>query len=239
MIALFTDFGWHGPYVGQMHAVLARGHSPPRVIDLMHDAPRFAPVAAGHLLAALVGDLPRGTILVGVVDPGVGTQRAPVVVEADGRRYVGPANGLFDIVSARATGAPRWWRITGLPERTSATFHGRDVFAPAAAALARGQGIGLPGEPMTPPATPGDDLAEVIYIDDFGNAMTGLRAPSGDRRLEVAGRSLPRGCTFADAAPGEALWLENSIGLAEVVVNQGSAATALDVAIGSPVAWSA
>lgn len=96
LIVFFTDFGVTGPYVGQMHAV-ARSLAPGvELVDLMHDAPAFQPRPAGHLLAALMGDLPPGIILVGVVDPGVGTQRRAVALEIGPRRLVGPDNGLFD-----------------------------------------------------------------------------------------------------------------------------------------------
>lgn len=237
MIALFTDFGWRGPYVGQMRAVLARHAGALPVIDLMHDAPAFDARAAGHLLAALVADFPAGTVFVGVVDPGVGSERLPVVVEADRHWFVGPANGLFDVLSARA-GHSRWWRITRAPERLSSTFHGRDLFAPVAAALARGESV--PGDSMEPAhaADAGVDLAAVIYLDAFGNAMTGLRAPAdGDGRLLAGGLSLPCARTFADMPPGEALWLVNSIGLVEVAVNRGSAAARLQLEPGTPVAW--
>lgn len=237
MIVLFTDFGWRGPYVGQMRAVLARNESAPAVIDLMHDVPPFSPRAGAHLLAALAEELPAGTVVVGVVDPGVGTERPPVIVQADDRWYVGPGNGLFDVVAARAE-ASRWWRITRAPERSSATFHGRDLFAPVAAVLARGEKV--PGEPIDPP--PPDDakaeLAEVIYIDHYGNAMTGLRAPKrADTALRAGGHELAGGRTFADARPGEGLWLVNSLGLVEIAVNQASAADAFGLSIGSDVAW--
>lgn len=238
MIALFTDFGWNGPYTGQMRAVLARRDPAQPVIDLMHDAPRFAPVAAGHLLAALAREWPLGSVIVGVVDPGVGTAREPVVVEADGRWFVGPANGLFDPVAARARRS-RWWRITREPDGASATFHGRDLFAPVAADLAADHPV--PGEPMAAAGEAGaeGDYAGVVYTDDFGNAMTGLRAPSDRRpRLRVGDRVLEPGRTFADVAPGEPLWLVNSLGLVEIAVNQGSARAHLGLSIGSPVAWS-
>ncbi len=237
MIALFTDFGWCGPYVGQMRAVLARNESAPRVIDLMHDAPAFDADAAGHLLAALAGEFPDGTVFVSIVDPGVGTERVPVIVEADGRWFVGPGNGLFDVVSARAESV-RWWRITREPERDSATFHGRDLFAPVAAALARGEPV--PGDPADPPHGPeaGADRAAVIYTDHYGNAMTGLRPPEDPHAvLRVGGHNLLGGRTFGDVATGEGLWLINSLGLVEVAVNCGSAATQYGLEVGSPVAW--
>jgi S-adenosylmethionine hydrolase len=239
VIALFTDFGWSGPYVGQMHAVLAREGVTDPVIDLMHDAPSFDPLAASHLLAALVPSMPPGTIFVGVIDPGVGTARNPVVVEADGQWFVGPDNGLFDVVSARATDT-RWWRITRAPERQSVTFHGRDLFAPVAAHIARGGAVPGRALPLPQYADPvGADRCAVIYIDGFGNAVTGLRPP--DHRmvpvLNVAGRCLSRRRTFADAAPGEALWLVNSMSLVEIAVNRGSAARMFGLEVGTPVTW--
>lgn len=239
MIALFTDFGWSGPYVGQMHAVLARDGVTDPVIDLMHDAPSFDPLASGHLLAALVPSMPAGTIFVGVIDPGVGTARDPVVVEADGQWFVGPDNGLFDVVSSRAADT-RWWRITRAPEGHSVTFHGRDLFAPVAAHIARGGAVPGRALPLTEyPDDAGAERGAIIYIDAFGNAVTGLRPP-GDRMvpvLKVAGRCLSRRRTFADAAPGEALWLVNSMDLVEIAVNRGSAAETFGLKVGTPVKW--
>ena len=237
MIALFTDFGWRGPYVGEVHAVLARDPGLPPVIDLMHDAPRYDPRAAAHLLAALVERFSAGTILVAVVDPGVGTERRPLAVEADGRWLVGPDNGLLDVVSARADSV-RWWQIGQAPETGAATFHGRDLFAPVAARIARGESV--PGSEVEPGhgADAGDDLAEVIYTDGFGNAMTGLRGPPrAGAMLAVADTAVPPARTFADVAPGEALWFMNSIGLVEIAVNRGSAVERLALGVGEPVRW--
>lgn len=235
MIALFTDFGWRGPYVGQLHAVLARDVYRPVVIDLMHDAPRCNPRAASHLLAALVRYLPVGTVLVTVVDPGVGTDRRPLVVQADGYRFVGPDNGLLDVVSARASEV-HWWCIEQQPERACATFHGRDLFAPVAAMIDRGEPV--PGRAVEPEhgADAAADLAEVIHIDEYGNACTGLRAVAGERfTLAVGDAELPAARTFADVAPGEPMWLVNSLGLIEIACNRDNAAARLDLAIGTPV----
>jgi len=239
MIVLFTDFGRGGPYVGQMAAVLAARAPGVPVIDLMHDAPAFGPRPAAYLLAALAERLPVGTVVLGVVDPGVGTERRPVVMRAGGRWYVGPDNGLF-AVAARRAGAAEAWRIDWRPSALSATFHGRDLFAPVAAMLATG--AAPPGPPVPPqsvdrPDWP-DDLAEIVYVDDYGNAMTGLRAGllAEEARLAVAGRSLARARTFGDRPPGTPFWYENSSGLAEVAVAQGSAAALLGLAPGAAVA---
>jgi S-adenosylmethionine hydrolase len=238
MIVLFTDFGLAGPYVGQMKAVLAREAPGETVIDLFADIPAFDPRAAAYLLAAYSVDFPARTIFLCVVDPGVGAARAPVAVEADGRWYVGPDNGLFELVARRARQA-RWLEITWRPECLSPSFHGRDLFAPVAARLARGEPP--PGEPRPGPSGPGadwpDDLPHVIYIDRFGNGMTGLRAASlaDGTVLEVAGRRLTRVGTFSDVAAGAALWYENANGLAEIAVNQGRADRALGLGVGTPV----
>jgi len=235
VILLFTDFGAGGPYVGQMKAVLARAAPEVPVVDLMADLPAFDARAAAYLLAALAGDLAPGDVVVGVVDPGVGGARDPVVVAADGRWFVGPDNGLFELVLRRA-GAARWWTVSWTPARLSASFHGRDLFAPVAARLARGGRPPGSERPLTRNRRQDwpDDLAEVVYVDRFGNAMTGVRAAAmaPDARLEVGGREIPAGRTFSDVAEGQAFWYENAIGLVEIAVNRGRADRALGLAVG-------
>ncbi len=240
MIALFTDFTACGPYLGQLRAVLLRDAPGVPVVDLMSDAPAFRPRAAAHLLAALVGDFPSGTVFLSVVDPGVGSpNRVPAVVRAGQRWFVGPDNGLLDVVGARAPDGAAW-RITWTPRALSNTFHGRDLFAPVAARLARGETVAM--EPMHSPWLAADDgghdLAEVIYIDGYGNAMTGLRAAMAGAGMVLeagSGDPIERARTFADVAAGNVFWYENSVGLVEIAVNQGSAARALGLAVGAPV----
>lgn len=242
MIVLFTDFGLAGPYTGQMKAVLA-GHAPAvPVIDLFADAPAFQPRLSAYLLGAYCGAVPQGGVLLGVVDPGVGTSRLPVVVRADGRWYVGPDNGLFELVMrrARAVGANvEAWTIDWRPDRLSASFHGRDLFAPVAARLAQGEpppGTPVPVERVRRPDWP-DDLARIVYVDVYGNALTGLRAAMlGDGvELEAGGRRIARARTFGDVPVGEAIWYENSNGLAEIAVNQGRADGVLGLKVGDEV----
>lgn len=236
MIVLFTDFGRAGPYVGQMRAVLHREAPGVPVVELFSEAPAFAPKASAYLLAAYAPEFPAGSVFLSVVDPGVGGPRAPLAMLADGRWYVGPDNGLLAIVARRA-GTARAWEITWRPERLSASFHGRDLFAPVAARLALGEAP--PGEARAVPeeAWP-DDLAEVIYIDGFGNAMTGLRASVLPDRavIQAGGRLLRRARTFSDLVPGEAFWYENANGLAEIAVNRGHAGRSLGLAVGDAVA---
>ena len=239
MIVLFTDFGLHGPYVGQMTAVLHRDAPGVPVVNLFADAPAQDPRAAAYLLAAYAPEFPAGTVFLCVVDPGVGGDRAPLVCRADERWFVGPDNGLFAILARRAR-ETSWQTIEWRPETLSATFHGRDLFAPAAARLAT---VGaLPGAPLAGdqalrPDWP-DELLEIIYIDHFGNAIIGARAASlpWQAVLEAGGGKVERARTFSDVAPGEAFWFENANGLAEIAVNKGRAADLLNLAIGQPVA---
>jgi S-adenosylmethionine hydrolase len=238
MIVLFTDFGIGGPYTGQVKAVLAREAPGIAVVELMADAPVQNPRAAAYLLAALIRDFAAGTVFLCVVDPGVGSERLALVVEADRRWYVGPDNGLFEPVIRRAATA-RVFEIAWQPPSLSASFHGRDLFAPVAARLA----LGAP-----PPAVPlaegagrrpdwPDDLAEIVYVDHYGNAMTGLRASrlGPNATLSIAGRRLPRARTFADVGAGEPFWYENANGLVEIAVNLGRADRSLGLGLGSPV----
>src|SRR5690242_13659881 len=176
MIVLFTDFGLAGPYTGQMTAVLQREAPGVPVISLFADAPAGMPQPSSYLLAAYAAWFPAGTVLLCVVDPGVGGDRRAIIVEAAGRLYVGPDNGLFEIVLRRAD-STQCWEVTWRPELLSASFHGRDLFAPVAARMARGEPPSTVAQPASPTrfADWPDDLAEIVYIDHYGNAMTGMR----------------------------------------------------------------
>lgn len=244
MIVLFTDFGPGGPYTGQMKAVLAREAPGIPVIDLADDLPPCDPEPAAYLLAACAPAFPPGAVFVCVVDPGVGSDRAPLAVSAGGRWYVGPDNGLLAIAARRAgdayrAGDARWFTITWRPSTLSASFHGRDLFAPVAAVIARGEAV--PGTPIDGAATVGtdwpDDRAAIVYVDPYGNAMTGLRAGClpEDAAIVAGGRRLERLRTFSDAPPGAAFWYENANGLAEVAVNRDRADRALGLRVGTPV----
>lgn len=235
MIVLFTDFGREGPYLGQVEAVLAREAPGVPVINLFADLPCFRPRPAAYLLAAYYTAFPVGSVFLGVVDPGVGTDREAVVLKADGRWFVGPGNGLFEVISSRSREV-QWWTVDWTPPLLSASFHGRDLFAPVAAKLARGEPV--PGRPAgrrkgLPNGWP-EDLAEIVYIDHYGNAMTGIRAcvVSQSTRFEVGGRVLGRQRTFADATSGEPFWYENSNGLVEFAVNGERVADFLDLKVG-------
>lgn len=238
-ICLFTDFGASDPYVGEVEAVLEARAPGVRVIRLLNDAPAFEVRAAAHLLAALVTRMPAGQIVLGVVDPGVGTERGAVALHAGGNWYVGPDNGLFSVLAARA-GRCEVWRLPAAPADAAPSFHGRDVFAPVAAAIATGRlpEAGAARIDRLDVRLGADDLPEVIYVDHYGNAWTGLRATAvaPAQRLEVAGRELAHARVFAAAPPGAPFWYGNSSGLVEIAVNRGSAARALGLGIGSAVA---
>lgn len=239
MIALFTDFGPDDIYVAQVKAALLE-HAPAGtvIIDLLHSVPNFDARAGAHLLAALQGWCPRGTVFMAVVDAGVGSTRDAVVLEADGKWYVGPDNGLLSVIAARANGA-RTWRIIWRPQVLSASFHGRDLFAPIAGRIA---GATLP--PGETEETSGlnvrlgpDELAELIYVDHYGNALTGLigcKVPRG-AMIEVGAHSLAYARVFAEVPAGSAFWYENSVGLVEIAVSHGSARERLDLDIGDPI----
>lgn len=234
-IVLFTDFGSADVYVGQVKAVLLDRVPRVPVIDLLNDAPPFAVEESAHLLAACAARFPSGTVFLAVVDPGVGTPRDAVVVEADGRWFVGPDNGLLSVCSGRASRS-RCWSIAWRPDRLSASFHGRDLFAPAAAWIAAGD---APTELLREKSAldvrlAADDAAKIVYIDHYGNAWTGLRAGqyARDRVLAVGDARLRHAAVFGTAQGDEPFWYENSAGLVEIAANRSSAARRLALAIG-------
>jgi S-adenosylmethionine hydrolase len=234
-IFLFTDFGLAGPYVGQMTAVILGIAPGIPVVDLMHDAPCMRPDLAAYLLPACCRPLPRGSVVVAVVDPGVGGERDALVVESAGLTFVGPDNGLL----SRLPELRRVARIDWRPPSLSASFHGRDLFAPAAARLARGEPL-----PCTALATASmhgadwpDQAHRVVYIDHYGNCMIGLEAGnvSQNKRIRVAGRDIGHAETFCRVPHGEPFWYANSQGLLEIAANGASAAGLLSLAPGDEI----
>lgn len=169
-----------------------------------------------------------------MVDPGVGGKRDAIVVEADDRRFVGPDNGLLSVLWQRAR-RRRCWQIRWRPRRLAASFHGRDLFAPVAAALAmkrmpRGW---LVSKKSLDRNLEAGDLPQVIYIDHYGNAVTGLRSLERDRVLRAGGRALRHARTFEDAKGP--FWYRNSMGLVEIAAPKGRAAALLRLRVGSRV----
>lgn len=249
VVTLTTDFGLRDPFVGIMKGVLATRAPGVTVIDVSHGVPPQDVMAGALVLRHAVGWFPRGSVHVAVVDPGVGSARRALCVEVDDGLLVGPDNGVLSLAFA---GSVR--RAVALTEERfflqprSRTFHGRDVFAPVAAALATGTDPDALGPRVDDPvrlALPvprrdGDGLhGEVIYVDHFGNLVTNIpetALPGDAGPVSLAGVTLPRvDAAYAAADPGEPVAVVNSWGLLEVAVRDGCARTVLDADVGTPV----
>ena len=239
MILLFTDFGLESPYSGQVKLVLRRDAPGIPVIDLCADLAPFRPLEAGYLLAALRHDIPAGAVCLCVVDPGVGAERRPVILHADGRWYVGPDNGLLDAVASIGADV-QWWEIGWRPQSLSASFHGRDLFAPVAARLATGIAPDRSSSNirLTRHVDVAAELSAVIYIDRYGNCITGLRAAglSHATTVSVKGTDIAHARIFSVVPAGQPFWYENSLGQVELAVNQGHAAQLLQLTVGDWIA---
>lgn len=235
-IALFTDFGREGPYLGQMEAAIERIVPNCKVINLVSNAPTADPLLSAYLLSALRHSFPAGTVFLSVVDPGVGGERAAVVLKADGQWFVGPDNGLLNTVAVHAL-QTEWFEITWRPPNCSASFHGRDIFAPVAARLANNTA----GDRLRPIDKPlagwAEDLPRIIYFDHYGNAMTGLRYHAGwqDKTIEVKGHRIEQANTFCEVSKGQLFWYKNSSDLIEIAANQDEARTLLNLKLGDEV----
>jgi len=255
VITFLSDFGLCDEFVGVCHAVIARRCPRARIIDLVHGLPRHDVRAGARALRAALPYAPPGVHLA-VVDPGVGAGRLAVAlrVAQDDRILVGPDNGLLTVAAEVLGGVVEAVDIGDSPEclrPISATFHGRDVFAPVAAALADGVALAALGEPIAPDslvrlALPrarrdgGTLIAHVLTTDVYGNvaldataelaAAAGL-VPGGELVVEFAGRSTTGqvGRTFADVAPGALLAYRDARGALALAINGGSAAEQLGV----------
>ena len=238
MIFIFSDFGVNGPYSGTMRSVVMRNAPDVPVCDLMLDAPDRNPKAASYLLAALSREFSVGDVVLAIVDPGVGSARKGLVVQADGVSYVGPDNGLFEMIIRRSSDV-LIKEIVWAPKDASASFHGRDIFAPVAAMLATNQTFEVNELPiedrcLAPQAWP-DDLSEVIYIDTYGNLMTGMAARKSTEKLVIDDQVVSSARTFSDVRLGEGFHYCNSIGLCEVAVNCGRADQMFGARIGTSI----
>ena len=241
LVTLLTDFGTADGYVAEVKGVVLTGARDATLIDISHDIPA-QDVEAGRLaLARYWKRFPEGTIHVVVVDPGVGTGRAALAVESQRRYLIGPDNGVLS--PALLAPGVRVVRLS-VPAGTANTFHGRDVFAPAAVHLALGQPFDALGAPVTEPvirrtpeahrAADGSLNGQVVTIDRFGNAITNLLGVRGGT-VAVAGRTVPVRRVYADVGPGEPVALVGSSGLLEIAVRDGSAAAMLGIERGAPV----
>lgn len=245
LIALLTDFGHDDPYAGVMRGVLFSRAPQARVADLCHGVPPHDVRAAALCLRSAIPYYPEDTLFVCVVDPGVGSKRA--VLWARGRRhsYLAPDNGLLTLAAEEdpflelRVLANRSLRLP----RPSATFHGRDVFAPAAAALACGLSPARLGPkrrsfvrlPWPRPRRMGGRLVgEVVLIDRFGNAVTNL-AGKGLKELRARGVRAPLVSCYADAERGAPLALVGSFGYVELCIREGSFAAKTGIQAGEAV----
>ncbi len=254
VITLTTDFGARDGFVGAMKGVILSVNPNARIVDISHDTPRQDVLAGAIVLANAARYFPAGCVHVAVVDPGVGSDRRALAAVCDSGLYVAPDNGLLTMVDrhdpireAYAIENPAF----RLPE-LSATFHGRDLFAPAAAHLSLGkppadagapvaniQRLAVPEHAWNP--TAGQARGEVLYVDIYGNLITNipnrcLDDLGGTCRLTIGGQDIagPRRA-YNDAAPGELLFLPGSSGLVEIAVNMGNAADALKASRGGDV----
>jgi S-adenosylmethionine hydrolase len=241
IVTLLTDFGTADGYVAEMKGVLLTSNRELTLIDIAHDVTPHDTEGARLAVARYWRRYPPPCVHLVVVDPGVGTDRAAIAVESDGRFLVGPDNGVLSpALLARDAKAV----ALEIPRTAAPTFHGRDVFAPAAAKLASGVGITALGRPLTDPvvrrtAEPrrladGSVAGEVIHVDRFGNAITNLLTPHGGE-IDVLGRTLRILRAYGDVAPGAYLALIGSSGLIEIARRDGDAAAGLGLFRGAPV----
>jgi len=244
-----------------MKAVLVRSLDASRIVDLVHDLPRHGIAEAAFVVRAIAGGFPRGTVHVVVVDPGVGGARAPIVLRCrDGSTLVGPDNGVLMPLAESLGGVAGSFRITpdrrGTTRRVGTTFDGRDVFAPAAALLARGAPASRLGRPIDPVGfrvpdavrISGGARGEVVHDDRFGNLITNVpsrwvRPQAGLLRITVGRRTrvVPWTPSYEALGPRRIGALGSSFGTVEVAVREGSASVRLAARTGTPVSvvWTA
>jgi S-adenosylmethionine hydrolase len=242
IITLLTDFGTVDGYVGEMKGVLLSSVPNAEIVDITHDIPPQDVERARLVVARVWRRFPEGTIHIVVVDPGVGSARAALAVASEGRYLLGPDNGTLSPALLASSA-----RVVELPiaPHVSSTFHGRDVFAPAAAALASGESFSALGSDARSPTirrTPepirrvdGALDGEVIIVDRFGNAVTNLVGMRGGT-IEIGAVRIPVRRTYAEVESGELVAVVGSTGFIEIAARDGNAAELLHLSRGSPVA---
>lgn len=247
IVSLLTDFGSSDGYVAQMKAVMLGVAPDLRFVDISHEIAPQNVAQGAFLLAESAMWFPAGTVHLAVVDPGVGSDRSAVALLAGGHVFIGPDNGLLMGAAESIDGAIQAWSLDDVPiphGGRSSTFHGRDLFAPAAALVAAGdrrpETLGREVAALLPsPLTAASaDRARVVHVDRFGNLITSLAASAlaEGSRLEVAGRTIETRVEFyAEAPAGALVFLEGSTGRIEVSVAGGSAAEELAVGVGAEV----
>jgi len=252
LITLLTDFGTADYFVGAMKGVILTINPEARIVDITHEIPPQDILSGAFTLSSVYKNFPKGTIHVGVVDPGVGSARRAILVEAGHQLFVGPDNGLFSFIYEREAGA-RVFHVTNedyFRNPASATFHGRDIFAPTAGALSNGvapEELGVEirdyvrlAEINPKLAGEGYIEAAIIHIDRFGNCITNL---THDRLTQ---EMIERGVTltingqeiktfrrfFAEENEGAPFAIWGSAGFLEIAINRASAAKMLGVRTG-------
>ncbi|HUQ10301.1 MAG TPA: SAM-dependent chlorinase/fluorinase [Steroidobacteraceae bacterium] len=255
LITLTTDFGWREPFVGIMKGVMLARAPSLRFIDMAHEVSAFQPIEAGFWMSRAVRYFAPGTLHVAVIDPGVGTPRDLVIALSSEQAILAPDNGLLAPLAARGH-IDQVFRVNvtrlvqyGVSD-ISATFHGRDVFAPLAAELAAGRcdpvelgdeitSLNMSGWPPTRPRADGGVEGEIVAIDRFGNLISNIESAAvmalDHPTVYVAGLSLPLKRTYGEAQAGDYLGLINSFDVLEVARARGSAAQGLSLAIGTPI----
>jgi S-adenosylmethionine hydrolase len=254
VITITTDFGHQGPFVGVMKGVIYSRLADARIVDLTHEILVHWPAEAGFWLARAFRYFPQGTVHIAVVDPGVGTSRDIIVVTAGGHWFMAPDNGLLAPIVGRHRDAsmvkltaPRV-AVFGV-QSPSATFHGRDIFAPIAAELAAGRCVPADlGERITnvvpawvdePDVTSTAINGVVITTDHFGNLITNIDGALIERfpnpTIQAGNHTFPLLRTYGDTQPGEYLALVNSFGVIEIARAEQSAADGLGLGRGAPV----
>jgi S-adenosyl-L-methionine hydrolase (adenosine-forming) len=254
VITVTTDFGHQGPFVGVMKGVMLARFPAARIVDLTHEIVVHWPAEAGFWLARSFRYFPRGTVHVAVVDPGVGTERDIIAVSLEGHVLLAPDNGLLaPVTGAHPEARPIRLESARLArfgvQRPSATFHGRDIFAPVAAELAAGrcqpEDLGGATDSVVPswveePTVASDAVSGVVItIDHFGNLITNIDAAMLERFREpyvfAGGHTLRLLRTYGDAKPGDYLALVNSFNALEIARAEQSAAEGLGLSRGAPV----
>lgn len=252
IVTLLTDYGHEDEFVGVCHGVIRTIHPEAQIVDITHGIERFGVRHGALVLRNTLPYMPKG-VHVAIVDPQVGTERRALALRTeDGRVLVGPDNGLLSLAWERCGGIDRVVDITRSPHRlepVSATFHGRDLFAPVAAHLAAGAHLADAGDPLDPDTLTvlelpqprvedGELIGHVLLVDRYGNAAldvghdelagTGIRLGTAVE-VEIAGTGHPATFTqtFADVGPGELIVYEDAHRALAIAINRGDAATAL------------
>jgi S-adenosyl-L-methionine hydrolase (adenosine-forming) len=248
IVTLLTDFGTRDPFVGVMKGVVLGRCPGAAIVDLTHEIEPQAIAAGAFWVGQAYRYFAAGSVHVAVVDPGVGSERRALVVRAEQQLFVGPDNGIFEVVLRRAgTAEARSIELERLGLKgPSRTFHGRDVFAPVAGLLAAGalafEDVGPAVVPVATRHVPQANVAatsaegEVVVTDRFGNLVTNLEGfETTGARVSVAGRTLALVGTYADVEPGALAALVGSFGQLEIAERDGSAARTLGAQRGTPV----